>query len=263
MSIDSIVAGRTTDDVFLAGLPDGGLHILQPKDGLRSGLDAVMLAAAVPAVSGERILDAGAGVGVAGLAVARRCAGVELTLVEREPELAALSRINIERNGMSGRAVALCADLLEPVTAFADRGLAPDSFDHVLANPPFFDERRVRVSPRGLRAGASAFAAGDLDRWLRFLAAMARPGGRLTLIHRADALAGILDAIGARFGALTIFPLFPRSGVPAGRIIVQGVKGSRAPLEILPGLRLHEEAGGYSAEAEAVLRFGAPLAPGR
>jgi tRNA1(Val) A37 N6-methylase TrmN6 len=249
----------TTDDVFLTAFPGGSLQILQPRNGLRSGLDAVMLAASVGAADGDQVLDAGAGAGVVGLALARRCAGVRVTLVEREPELAALARANAQRNGLGDRATVVCADLLHPLDSLAALGLRPNTFDHVLANPPFYDSADVRTSPHDLKSGASAFEAGDLDRWLRFLAAMAKSGGSLTLIHRAGALVEILDAIGNRFGALKIYPLFPRTGAPAGRILVQGIKGSRGLLQILPGLVLHDAAGGFTSDADAILRYGAPL----
>lgn len=246
----------TTDDVFLAGAAAGGLHVLQPRDGLRSGLDAVMLAASAPVAPGQLVLDAGAGVGVVGLAVAHRCPDAQVVLLERAPGLAALAAANIERNRMQSRVRVVCADLTTPLAALEEFRLLPDSFDHVLANPPYHDARQVRPSPRPLKADASAFEAGDLDRWLRFLAAMAKPGGMLTLIHRAEALGEALGAIGARFGGLKIFPLFPRPAEAATRILVQGIKGSRAPLRLLPGLVLHQPDGGYTREADAILRDG-------
>lgn len=249
----------TTDDAFLAGHPGGGLQILQPRNGLRSGLDAIMLAASVEAASGDYALDAGAGVGVVGLALARRCAGARVTMVEREPELAALARVNAGSNALSDRATIVRADLLHPLDTLSELGLRANTFDHVLANPPFYDAAQVRISPHGLKAGASAFEAGDLDRWLRFLAAMAKSDGTLTLIHRASALTEILEAIGNRFAALKVYPLFPRAGAPASRVLVRGVKGSRGPLQILPGLVLHDATGGFTSEADAILRHGAPL----
>lgn len=257
--LDAPLPGSVTDDVFLAGAPGGGLRMLQPKDGLRSGIDAVLLAAAVPARIGERVLDAGAGVGVAGLCVARRCPLAHVTLVERETALATLARHNIARNGFGAAADIVCADLTWPAARLRTLGLVAEGYDHVLTNPPFHDASNVRASPHPLKAAASALATGELDRWLRFAAAMAKPGGRVTLIHRAEALREILDAIGARFGALRILPLHARPERPAVRVIVQGIKGSRAPLTLLPGFVLHERAEAFTRAANARLRDGAPL----
>ncbi len=74
-------AGEFTEDGFLGGQ----LRLRQPKSGHRAGHDAVLLAAATPARSGDRVADFGAGVGAAGLSVARRVAGIKLLLVEIAP----------------------------------------------------------------------------------------------------------------------------------------------------------------------------------
>ena len=82
LSTASLEKAVLTDDAFLGG----ELHILQPKSGYRAGLDAVMLAAAVPGGC-ACVLDVGAGVGAAGLCLARRDPKVRLTLLEKEPAL--------------------------------------------------------------------------------------------------------------------------------------------------------------------------------
>src|ERR1700690_1700133 len=83
-------AGRFTEDAFLGGK----LRLRQPKTGHRAGHDAMLLAAATPACPGDRVVDLGAGVGAAGLAVAKRVAGIELVLVEIDNGLAELARAN-------------------------------------------------------------------------------------------------------------------------------------------------------------------------
>src|SRR3546814_10786815 len=82
----------------------------------------------------------------------------------------------------------------------------------------------------------------------------AKPGGRLTLIHKAGRLADILQALGSKAGAIRIGPLQSRQGEPAKRIIVSAVKGSRAPLEPAPGLVLHGADGRYDPAVDAMLR---------
>lgn len=246
-----------TDDAFLGG----ALRILQPKEGYRAGLDAVLLAAAAPIETGrsERVLDVGAGVGVVGLAVARRVADAQVTLVERDPELAACARANIERNGLGARVRVIEADVARPLGEIAELSATAQSFDHVLANPPYHVEGRGTAAGDPAKAAAHAMPGGGLERWLRFMAAIARPGGTAGLIHRADALGEILAACAGRFGGLAVLPLHAKEGEPAGRILVQGVKGSRAPLALLPGLVLHGADGKFQPEVEAVLRAGAAL----
>lgn len=244
-----------TDDAFLGG----ALSILQPKTGYRAGIDGILLAASVPAGDGEAVLDVGAGAGVVGLAVARRLAHVRVSMVERNPRLAELARRNIERNDLAGRVRLFEADVARP----SGDAVMPDAagtFDHVLANPPFHIEGRGTAASDPLKAGANAMPDGDLDRWVCFMAGMARPGGTAALIHRADALHALLNALAGRFGGAAVLPIHPRAGEPASRVLVSAIKGSRAPLELLPGLILHNADHSFRPDAEAILRHGAALA---
>jgi tRNA1(Val) A37 N6-methylase TrmN6 len=79
------------------------------------------------------------------------------------------------------------------------------------------------------------------------------------LIYLPERLPRFLPLLDGRFGGIIIFPLYPREGAPATRVILQAKKGSRAPLQVLPGLTLHGAGGAYTALAEAVLRRGAGL----
>ncbi len=245
-------AGETTEDAFLGG----ALRIRQPRSGHRAGLDAVFLAAAVPVAQGrpQRVLEAGAGTGLVSLAIACRAPHVHVTGIERAAELTALAEANAAANGLADRVTFVTGDVTRPLSKLAPLGLEPEGYDHVVANPPFAAEGSVRLSPSPGRRAAHAMAPGELERWVRFLAAVAAPGGRLTMIHRPEALPALLAALGSRFGGIAVFPLFPRPGVPAHRILLCARKGSRAPLSLLPGMVLHESDGRWRPEAEAILR---------
>jgi len=254
-------APDVTTDAFLGG----SLGILQPRTGYRAGLDAVLLAAAAPVLAGagENVLDAGAGVGVVGLCVASRVLDARVTLVEIEPELAALAQENVQRNDLSGRVDVVTADVAAGGAAFnaaADgTKLMPASFTHVLANPPYLAAGYGTEPPDRLKAAAHQMAGEDLDAWIRFLATAAAAGASATVIHRADALGSLLTSLERRFGTLKVFPVFPRAGAAASRVIVQGIKGSRAPLTVLPGLVLHDVGNAFRPDVEAILRHGAAL----
>jgi len=250
--------GVTTTDDFLGGR----LSIVQPKTGHRAGSDAVFLAAAVDAQAGEAVLDAGAGVGVAGLCLLARVPKTTVTAVEIDARQCALAAENAERNGLSDRFAAIGADITAPAKDLAAAGLIREGYGQVMANPPFYMAGAVRAAPDAARAAAHVMPRGELGRWVRFLTTMAAPKGTLTVIHRADCLDELLELLQDRFGDLSVFPLFPRAAEPAVRVIVQGRKGSRAGLRLLPGLVLHGPDGAYTAEAEAVLRGGEALSLG-
>lgn len=246
--------GTTTDD-FL----DGRLSIVQPRAGHRVGGDAVFLAAAVPVRPGERVLEAGTGVGAAGLCLLTRIPKLNVTAVEIDAELCALAKSNAERNGFKDQFKVIEVDVTSQAKVLDDAGLVREGYDHVIANPPFHIDGDVRAAPDAARAVAHVMGRDGLGEWVRFLTSMAAPKGRLTLIHRAECLGEILDLLQGRFGDVAIFPLFPKAGEPALRVIVQGRKGSRAGSRLLPGLVLHGPDGAHSADSEAVLRGGEAL----
>lgn len=248
-------SGAESADDFLGGR----LNILQPRRGHRAGSDAVFLAAAAPARRGECVLDAGAGAGVAGLCLLARVPHAKVTAVEIDAGLCALAAENAARNGFAERFAAISADVTLPGRTLNALGLARESYDHVIANPPFYAEGRTRPAPDRSRAAAHVMRGQDLAAWTRFFASMAAPGASLTLIHRPDYLGELLELFEGRFGGVIVLPLFPQSDAPASRIVVQARKGSRASLSLLPGLLLHQSDGRYTAEAEAVLRGGEPL----
>jgi tRNA1(Val) A37 N6-methylase TrmN6 len=253
--LEASPSSAPTADAFLGG----ALEVLQPAKGYRAGLDGVLLAAAVAARPGDRVLDVGAGVGVVGLAVARRLPLVRVTLIEREARLAAMARENIVRNALSQRVHIIEADIARPLSENAELAGAAESFQHVVANPPYHTEGHGTAAEDPAKAGAHAMPEGSLDRWVRFMAAMARPGGTATLINRADALKEILTSLDGRFGGAVVLPLHPREGEPASRVLVQAVKGSRAPMELQPGLVLHNSDRGFRPQVEAILRGVAAL----
>ena len=129
-------ATACTEDAFLGGQ----LRLRQLKSGHRAGHDAMLLAAATPVRSGDRVADFGAGVGAAGLAVARRVAGIDLVLVEIDEALAGLARDNSAANAIPARVILL--DVEAAADAFADVGLPPDSVDAVLIGIPSAVARR-------------------------------------------------------------------------------------------------------------------------
>ncbi|NJM35970.1 MAG: methyltransferase domain-containing protein, partial [Rhodomicrobium sp.] len=210
-------AMETTEDAFLGGR----LMVAQPKAGSRAGLDTVFLAASCSAAGGDHVLDAGSGSGIVGLLAACRIEGLRVTGVEIDAGLCALAKANAARNGFGGQSEFIHGDLAGPAGALFAAGLAADSIDHALANPPFLTAGEARLPPEPRLRRAHGAEPGDLERWVKTMAALVKPGGTMTMIHRADALGPILRYCEGRFGALSVYPLFPRHGEPASRVVVQ------------------------------------------
>jgi tRNA1(Val) A37 N6-methylase TrmN6 len=253
MSSDTASADTTLDAVL-----GGRLKLRQPRRGHRVGHDAILLAAATGGAYGERAVELGAGVGAAGLALARRNPGMRVTLVEIDPTLCALARENARINGFAERVSVLAHDVTMP-GLFGVDALSPGSADRVLMNPPFNDSARQNVSPDSARALAHAAPADTLARWAAAAERALARNGVLTLIWRADGLAQALEVLSRSFGALALLPVHPRPGAPAIRVLIRAGKAERAPLALLPGLELNDAGGRPSVAAEEVLREGALL----
>ncbi|TBN39867.1 methyltransferase domain-containing protein [Paracoccus subflavus] len=244
------------NDPTCDGFLDGRLRILQPKHGFRSGADAVMLAAACPARMDQAVLELGCGAGVASLCLGWRVPGLRLVGLERQPDYADLARQNAAGNGIALEV--LTGDLARPPL-----GLRARTFDHVIANPPYF--LGGTPAPDKGRAGARREDT-PLSAWIDAGLRRLRPGGILTLIQRADRLDAILAGLAGRAGATVILPVAGRAGQPAGRVILRAQKGARGPLRLLAPFVMHQapahpgDREDLTPTARAVLRDGSPLA---
>jgi tRNA1(Val) A37 N6-methylase TrmN6 len=255
------VAGTAgvTIDAFLGGR----VEAVQPAIGHhRSGLEAVLLGAALDLSTTGTVIDLGAGAGVAGMCAAARCRGIEVTLVERERELVKCARGALGRSAnasFAGRISMAELDIGAPEETRLDAGLAREAADVVLVNPPFHDADAVRVSPFAARAAAHVLDT-DLGDWFRAASWALAPKGTVVAIVRASSIGAILEALSGRFGGVCLLPLHPRPGLPAERLLIRSVKGSRAAPQILPGLSLHGDNGpAFTPALDRVLRHGAGI----
>ncbi len=238
----------------------GRVRLRQPArgtGGFRAAIDPVLLAAAVPARPGERVLEAGCGSGAGFLCLAARVPGLAILAVERDTALAALARENAAAAGLAAQVEVVEGDVADPALA---RRLGP--VDHAFANPPFWPAGTP--PPDAARQAATHETGATLEDWARFLAAALRPrrGTASLILPAARFDAGVAALRAAGFGSVTLLPLWPRIGTPAKRVLLQAVRGGRGPARILRGLVLHESPSarsGYTAAAEAVLRDAAPL----
>jgi tRNA1Val (adenine37-N6)-methyltransferase len=235
---------------FLLG---GKVRYRQTREGYRSGIEPVLLAAAVPARPGELVLEAGTGAGAGLLCLAIRVPGIGGVGVERDPVLAGLARENLAANGCEGIAV---------VEADIEALGEGERFAHAFANPPWHGPAGTPPAHAG-RVGAKR-GGERLAAWVAALGRRIEPRGTLTLVLPAARMAEALEAAAAGgCGSGTIFPLWPRVGGEAKLVLVQAVRGGRSPLRLAAGLVLHEPDGRFTDAAEAVLRGGAGLSLAR
>ena len=222
----------------------GRLSYAQPTHGYRTGIEPVLLAAAVPARAGESVLEAGTGAGAGLLCLLARVPAASATGVEIDPAMAALARANLAANGMAGEIVA--ADVLQGGWAA----------DHVFANPPWHGSRST-PSPMARRRLAKQERGSGVAGWIDALAGSARVS--LTMIlpaHRGEGAASALAGYG--LGEVSLLELLPKAGRAAKLVLVQGRRGA-VTLQRLPALVLHSGDGRFTPAADCILREGASL----
>ena len=240
-----MVNAYTTHDIFLKGR----LTIEQPKAGFRSGSDAVLLAAAAAGLPFKNAIEAGCGAGAALLSVQALCANQpgRLAGLEKDDDMAALANKNVEVNGFIANIDIFMGDILAPPRSLNGK------FDLVFSNPPFFDDNGAIRDPAPQRQAAYILGA-PLEDWIKGMLTLCAPKGRILMIHRAERLPDILDALKGKAGDIGVYPVRSRAGEMAKRVIVSALKGSRSPMRLLAGMDMHPQTGEgrFSLAYEAV-----------
>lgn len=233
------------------------LSLYQRQDGHRFGIDAVLLAAGVSAYQGDKVLEVGCGVGAALFCLGTRVPGLWLTGVERESSLVTLARKNAFKNGFGDTSSLLQGDIFDK-----SLDLEPQSFDHVMTNPPFIEGNQT-LSQSALKARAYHADEGKcLKDWVRACLKYTKPRGTFSLIHRADHLDKLIQGLTGRVGDLKILPLASKQGRAPKRVIVTGRKGVNNPCTLLFPLLVHEQDGTYTDQAREILEKGQGLFDG-
>lgn len=232
-----------TKDDFLGGL----ISLKQPEKGYRITSDTVLLAATLKTKPGERIIDIGAGSGGILSCFAARAGkaadDVTMTGVDIQADLLMLAREN------NKSITYIDGDILNEIS-----GCEPNSFHHVVTNPPYYEKGKISKSPYKSKAIAHGIDMDDLTIWIERCIRMVRPKGYLSLVHRADRLDDILCALKPKAGSIIVYPLYSKAGNDANRVIIRAQKGGKGLLSLKSGLIMHKSDGKYTEAAENILR---------
>lgn len=247
-----------TDDDFL----DGKVKIRQPEKGYRAGADAVLLAAALPLMNG-RILEVGAGVATPSLCYLYRTtqAGYtpQIVAIEMFDDIEAIAKFNIAQNQFENQLSMVNVNIFDSAAKHEAMGLLSDCFDHIFSNPPFFDPKSNKTSTNDYKALAHSIEQDDLEKWLIFMVRLLKNKACLTLIYPMEQLYKVMKILENRVGDITIRPIFSKPNGPATRFMLQGKKGSKAPLKMLEPLVLRDKDGNITPLADDIFRHAKPV----
>lgn len=245
MSLSTTTKLETSTNTILGG----AVQLVQPLKGYRASIDPIFLAASIKAQRDETVLEMGTGAGTAMLALAHRVPGVKITGLEFQREMVRLTSHNIKLNSFQDRLEVIHGDLVTPPPR-----LAASSFSHVMANPPYFESHASIESANETKALSNHDSGVPLEKWVQFAYRMVKPKGYVSFVFTAERLDDLLAAMYGKFGEITLFPLWPKAGQKAKRLVVQGRKNIKSASKMLNGLTVHQDSGEYTLEAESILK---------
>lgn len=235
----------------------GRVRLRQPRKGYRAGVDPVLLAASVPSMPGQTVLELGCGAGAAVLCLLARVPDLQAVGVELQPAYADLARRNAAENGTT-------LEVFEADLTALPSDLKQRQFDHVIANPPYY--RAGAHSPAADESRSAALGENTpLNLWIETAAKRLAPRGYLHMIQKADRLPDMLAACEGCLGSVEVLPLSPRVGRRAELVILRARKGGKAAFQLHAPLVLHSgerhevDGDSYTPPVSAVLREGAGL----
>lgn len=248
--------GDMAQETMRSTLLNGVVQLRQPQQGFRVGIDTVMVAAFADIAPNNHILDAGCGVGGAGLCAYRRVPSIaSLHGIEIDPFYAHLAQENYVLNDVA-QAHVYETDIRKPIESLKEQ------IDYIICNPPYMMAGDHQRSENLSKARAMGQGEGEasLSDWGRAFKFYLRRGGGFSLIQRADKLDIILELLAHDFGALELLPLYSKQGsTEAKRILLRGRKGRKTPFKILHPVIVHEDNGDYTKQIDNVLRGGYAL----
>lgn len=246
---------KTSDGTLL----EGKILYRQYQEGYRTALEPILMAASVPAKSGQTVIEGGCGAGAGLMCLHHRIPHIAGIGFEQHPEMIALANENFQLNQMNSlKAIEITLPKL-PKRPFDFLPAGQEHVDHVFSNPPWHAYNSC-PSPDSKKDLAKRLPKGFLAEWIYALSRPLRQGGTLTLALSASLYAqgcAIMDE--CKLGSLTLFPLWPKQNRPPRIILLQGRMGSTGGSHIAPGLILHKENGDFTTEANHILRDGKTL----
>lgn len=238
----------TTQDVILGDR----LNLMQPKEGYRFSVDALLLAHFAAVKPGNRVVDLGAGVGVVALALALKMGRGHVVAVELQPRLADLARINAQANQVGAEVEVLEKDWADLTSADAGGPV-----DHVAANPPYRRLGSGRINPEDEKARARHEINGNAETCVAAAGRLLRHGGLFSVIYPAVRMAGLFHSLRqAGLEPKRLKNIHSRQGEEAKLVLVEARKDSGEGLTIEPPLYMYQDPKGrdYTPEAAAIIQ---------
>lgn len=230
--------GERVDDLII-----NNMKLIQHPDEFCFSLDAVLLAQFTSLRSGCEVIDLGAGTGVIGLLLLARGAAA-VTGVELNPVMADMARRSAACNGLADRLTILNGDLRQ-----IKELLAGGSCELVVSNPPYRPVGGGYISPNSRVAMARHEVTANLTDVITAAKYLIKYRGRFAMVHLPERLAEITLAMcTAGIEPKRLQLVYPAAGKKPNMLLLEGVRGAKPGLDVLPPLIVYTTDGNYSED---------------
>lgn len=232
------------DDETLDNLIKDGLKVIQGRKGYRFSIDSVLLAGFATLLPHNLACDLGAGCGVVSILLAQRESTCRIKALELQEDLCERAARSVRLNHLDNRIQVIRGDLRKIEMYFP-----ASCFDLVVANPPFWKAGEGKLPVHSEAALARHELAATLEDIVLAAARILKPNGRLAMVHRAHRLNEVIVLTEThRIPVRRLRSVHARRDRPANLVLVEGIKGAKPGVEILPPLVIYEEYGAYTPE---------------
>ena len=224
------------------------LVIDQEKTGYRYSIEPFLLADFMSLLPGQSVLDIGTGCGIIPILLMQRESGLKITAIEIQD--CSQAQKNITQNGMEQKITLIHGDFLKEA-----ENLEPESFDHIVSNPPYRKIQTGRINPDAGKALARHELSLNMNSLLDKSVSLLKTGGQIVLAYPPKRMSETLRELECR-------SLYPRQArfihgnfqTAAKIFLVSALKGKKSDFSVAPPLAVYNKDGTYSKEAESLLR---------
>ena len=238
-SSNLLYEGETLDDLII-----GGYKLIQPRQGYRFSIDAVLLSHFPDLKKVKQVVELGSGNGVIPLLLVARSPAIRIIGIEIQEPMVKRAQRSLEYNCLQEQVKIIQGDLQA-----IEKYLPVASADLVLSNPPFWGRNEGHLSKNPEEACARHEIAMDLKGLIRATAYLLSPGGSFCLIHRAERLTDIINLCTAhRLLPVRLRTVHSFWQEEAKLILLEAQRRDQGRMEIMPSLVIYSKLGEYSDE---------------
>ena len=202
--------------------------LIQKKDGLTFGTDALLLAAFVRRSPFATALDFGAGSGIVSFLCAVRGKCKKIYAIEAQEDFYNMILRNIDINGLSDRVTAVCKDVR--ALSFADLGVEADI---VFTNPPYMRAGSGKTNLYDCKSIARHEILGNIGDFCTAAAKNLKHGGIFYAVYRPERMTELFYAMRqAKIEPKRLCLVHPDCDAAPSLILVEGKKGASPEIKI-------------------------------